>query len=51
MGDSLVIEVADGLMDGFVECVSVGESLVGEVMRLEVAPDEFDVVQFRGVFG
>ena len=38
-------------MDRLVECVGVGESLVGEMMRLEVAPDGLDVVQFRGVFG
>jgi hypothetical protein len=34
-----------------VECVGVGEGLMGEMVRLEVAPDRLDVVQFRGVFG
>jgi hypothetical protein len=38
-------------VDRLVECVSVGEGLMGEMMRLEVAPDGLDVVQFRGVFG
>ena len=38
-------------MDCLVEGVRVGEGLVGEMMRLEVAPDEFDVVQFGRVFG
>ncbi len=38
-------------MDGLVERVGVGESLVGEVMRLEIAPDDFDVVQLRCIFG
>ena len=38
-------------MDGLVECGGVGEGLVGEVMRLEVAPDPLDVVEFRCVFG
>lgn len=38
-------------MDRLVECVGVSEGLVGEMMRLEVAPDGLDVVQFRGVFG
>jgi hypothetical protein len=51
VSDALVIEGADGVVDRLVECVGVGESLVGEMMRLEVAPDEFDVVQFGCVFG
>ena len=38
-------------MDGVVECVDVIEGLVGEMMRLEVAPDGLDVVQFGRVFG
>lgn len=38
-------------MDRLVECVGISEGLVGEMMRLEVAPDGLDVVQFRGVFG
>jgi hypothetical protein len=37
-------------MDRLVECVGISEGLMGEMMRLEVAPDEFDVVQFGGVF-
>src|SRR5580698_1664629 len=32
------------------ESVRVSECLMGEMMRLEVAPDGLDVVQFRGVF-
>ena len=48
---ALVIEGVDGLVDRLVECVGVGEGLVGEMMRLEVAPDGLDVVQFRRVFG
>jgi len=39
------------VVDRLVECVGVGEGLVGEMMRLEVAPDGLDVVQFRSVFG
>ena len=41
----------DGGLDGVVEGGDVGEGLVGEMMRLEVAPDEFDVVEFGRVFG
>lgn len=42
-------EGVDGVMDGSVE--RVGEDPVGEVMRLEVAPDGFDVVELRRKFG
>ena len=31
-------------MDWGIECIGVGEGLMGEMMRLEVAPDGFDVV-------
>ena len=33
-----------------IECVGVGEDLVREMMRLEVTPDGFDVVQLRRIF-
>ncbi len=39
------------VMDSSVERVGVGEGLVGEVMRLEIAPDGFDVVRFRRILG
>jgi hypothetical protein len=39
------------LVDRLVECVGVSEGVVGEMVRLEVAPDGLDVVQFRSVFG
>ena len=38
-------------MDRFVEGVGVREGSVREMMRLEVAPDGLDVLQFRGAFG
>ncbi len=38
-------------MDGLIERVGIDEGLVGEIMRLEIAPDGFDVIQLRGVFG
>jgi hypothetical protein len=38
-------------VDGLVERGGVCEGLVGEVMRLEVVPDDFDVVEFGCVFG
>src|SRR5271157_4075242 len=50
IGDALAVEIDDGVMDGLVERVGVGEGLVGEVMGLEIAPDRLDVVEFGGVF-
>src|SRR3954447_22536152 len=50
MGLSLVVEAGDGVMDGVVESVGIGEGVVGEIMLLEVAPASLDVVQFGGVF-
>lgn len=50
-GHALLVEVVDGVVDGLVECCDIGEGLMGEVMRLEVAPDGFDVVEFGSVFG
>ena len=34
-----------------VEVCGIGEGLMGEVMRLEIAPDGFDVVEFGSVLG
>src|SRR5208337_3978538 len=50
-GHAFTVEVFDGRVDGFVECGDVGEGLMGEMMRLEVMPDDFDVVEFGRVFG
>ena len=38
-------------MDGLVECVVVGAGLMGEVMRLEIAPDSLHVIEFVRVLG
>jgi len=40
----LEIEGVNGLMDCGIEGIGVGEGLMGEMMRLEVAPDASDVV-------
>ena len=45
-----MVELLDGCVDGLVERGDIGEDLMGEVMRLEVAPDDFDVVELWGVF-
>src|SRR5277367_6309737 len=50
MGEALAVAIGDGAMDGVVERGGVGEGLVGEMMRLEVAPHRFDVVEFGRVF-
>ena len=50
IGDALAVEINDGVMDGLVERVGVGEGLVGEVMGLKIAPDRLDVVEFGRVF-
>jgi hypothetical protein len=42
------IQVADGMVDGAVEAIEVGEGLMREVARFQVAPDDLDVVQTRG---
>src|SRR5271154_1299311 len=38
-------------MDRTVERGDIGEGLMGEVMRLEIMPDDLDVIEFRRVFG
>ena len=45
------IQVGDGVVDGGLEVAEVGEGSVRKVVRFQVAPDDFDVVQLRGVFG
>src|SRR3954447_15873625 len=50
MTASFGIEFPDGIVDGLIEVVRSGEDLVGEVMRLQVAPDPFNVVQLRSIF-
>lgn len=37
-------------MDDLIEDVGVGESLVGEMMSLEVTPDRLDVIEFGPPF-
>ena len=38
-------------MDCLVECGDVGEGLMGEVMSLQIVPDDLDIIEFRRVFG
>ncbi len=50
IGDALVAEIDDGVMDGLVERGDVCEGLVGEVMGRKIAPDRPDFIKFGGVF-
>ena len=50
-GDTLVIQIIYRLVDCAVECIAVGEGLMGEMVRLEIMPDDFDVVQLRRILG
>jgi hypothetical protein len=45
-----VVEVLDGGVDGAFECGDVCEGLMGEVMRLEIMPNDFNVIEFGRVF-
>src|SRR5271166_853705 len=45
------IQRGDGLVNSLVERVRVSEGLMPQMMRLEIAPDGFDVVQFRRILG
>ena len=42
---SLLIERTHGLVDRPIELLGIGEGLMGEMMRLEVPPDAFDVIE------
>ena len=48
---SLLIKVIDGRVDRLVERVDVGEGLMGEVMRLQIVPDDLDIIEFGRIFG
>ena len=48
---TLRIQRVHGLVDRLVESVSISKGLMREMMRLEVVPDDLDVVQFGGILG
>jgi hypothetical protein len=50
MAVSFGIEFHDGVMDRAVEVIRTGEGLVSEMMPLQVAPENLDVVQLRSIF-
>ncbi len=49
MAVSFGIELHDSFMDGAVEVIRAGEGLVSEVMPLQVAPENLDVVQLWSI--
>ena len=38
-------------MDFAIKRFGIGECLMGQMVRLEIAPDNLDVIEFRCVFG
>ena len=50
-GRAFGVQRGDGLVNLLVERVRVSEGLMRQMMRLEIAPDGFDVVQFRRILG
>ena len=46
-----MVEASDSVRDGVGESVGIGESVVGELMLLEVAPASLDAVRPGGIFG
>src|SRR5215208_2507663 len=50
MAMALRVELGDCVLDGAVEVIRAGECLMSEVMPLQDAPEDLDVVQLRGVF-
>ena len=45
---SLPVKGLDACMDGLIERGDVGEGLIGKVMRLEVVPDDLDIINTNG---
>jgi hypothetical protein len=50
MALALGVELRDGAMNAVVEVICSGEGLVRKMVLLQVAPDLFNVIEFRRVF-
>ena len=48
--DALEVKIFDRGVDGLIQCGDVREGLMGQVLRLQVVPNDLDVVQFGRVF-
>ena len=49
-GHPLAVQVVDCLVNGTIEVGDASECLMSQVVRLQVVPDDLDVVEFRGIF-
>ena len=47
---SLLVQRGHSRVDCVVESFGVSKGLMGQMMRLEIAPDNFDIVEFGCVF-
>ena len=47
---SLAVQGFDGRVDFAIKRFGIGECLMGQMIRLEIAPDSLDVIELRGVF-
>ena len=44
------VECGDGVMNGRVQRICIGERLMGEMMGFEIAPDDLDIIEFGSIF-
>ena len=51
MDISLAVQSFDRRVDCAIKRFDIGERLMGQMMRLEIAPDNLDVIELRCVFG
>ena len=51
MDISLAVQSFDRRVDFAIKRFDIGERLMGQMMRLEIAPDNLDVIEFRCEFG
>jgi hypothetical protein len=47
---SFPVEGIHAGMDGGIEAVGIREGLMGQMVCLEIAPDAFDIIEFRRIF-
>ena len=51
MDISLAVQSFDRRVDCAIKRFDIGERLMGQMMRFEIAPDNLDVIELRCVFG
>ena len=50
MTTPFTVECGDGIMDGHVQRICIGERLVGEMMGFEIAPNHLDIIELGRIF-